>query len=121
MGRHRKIRYCLECGAKVPEGRTDKIYCSNACRSRHFYESKQMGKEYRYSIIEALDKNHAILNELIRKKVESVELNELLYRGFCPQFMTCCRRKTKYIECGCFDILYNQNTDRIFSITKIVV
>lgn len=80
-----------------------------------------MGREYRHSIIEALDKNHVILNELIKKKVESIELTELLCRGFYPQFMTCCRRKTRYIECGCFDILYNLNTDRIFSITKIVV
>lgn len=121
MGRHRKTRYCKECGEPLPDSRTDRLYCSMACRHRHSYKSLLMGKEMRKSTITALDRNHMILSELLRKKVESINLQELQLMGFSSDFMTCCRRKPRYSECVCYDIVYNLTADRIFSITKIVV
>lgn len=121
MGKHKKKRFCLECGEQILDGRTDKLYCSSVCRHRHYYKMEQKDIETRFSTIDVLDRNHKILSELIRKKVESIELSALMFRGFSPEFMTCCRRKARYSECGCYDIVYNQNASRIFSITKIIV
>lgn len=121
MGKHIIIRYCKECGKPLPGGRADKMYCGMSCRHRHSYKALLMGQEMRRNTIAVLDRNHSILSELLRRKVESVNLPELLFRGFNPDFMTCCRRKARYSECGCYDIVYNLTADRIFSITKIVV
>lgn len=97
------------------------MYCSEACRHRYSYKSMLMGREMRKSTMAALDRNHMILSELMRRRVKTVNLQELQLRGFNPDFMTCCRRKPRYSECMCYDIVYNLTADRIFSITKIVV
>ncbi len=113
-------RRCLECGDEIPYGgRTDRIYCCDACKSRHNYltrKSVQFGRAHTLSV---LSKNYEILEQLIDKQERYAAIPELMFRGFKPEYMTSCRKKVRYHECSCFDIRYNMDTARVFAVSKM--
>ncbi len=114
------VRRCLECGDEIPYGgRVDKLYCSNSCRSRHNYTEHRASLLGRARIINALSRNYSILARLLKKREDSALLSELTYAGFVPEYMTSCRRKLRYNECACFDIRYNIDAARVFSVKKM--
>lgn len=121
MGRPKKERTCIECGKSVPDSRTDRLYCCDACKNRHNYETRQASRKNHDRVLGILTENYRILTDLLHGRVESVGVAELLCRGFSPKFMTFCQRRPRYSECCCFDIRYNLTDSRIFSISRIRV
>ncbi len=121
MGRPKKKRQCIECGAPVPDSRADRLYCCDSCKNRHNYETRQTSRQNHVRVLDILAENYRILSDLLRGSVESIGVAELLCRGFSPEFMTFCQRRPRYSECCCFDIRYNLTVSRIFSISRIRV
>ena len=117
--KERKMPVCLECGDKIRYGRSDKKFCSDECRCKHFYEQSRAGKSYRRRVLGILCRNYRILDGLIRSGTESMGITELMIMGFVPGLVTSYRRCGKHDEFGCFDIKYIMTDTRVFSIAKM--
>lgn len=115
----RRIPTCLECGNKISYGRSDKKFCCEDCRTRHFYSREKSGRVIRRRILRQLSRNYEILEDLVRSDVESIDLIDLMGRGFIPTYVTSYRKNGKHDEYGCFDIKFIMTRTRVYSISKI--
>jgi hypothetical protein len=76
--------------AKTVEGRRDRQFCSEYCKSEyHYSERKKTGKTYfKLEVDEVLRKNRAILAKYNIKSKATVRKSVLLEEGFNPRFFT---------------------------------
>jgi predicted nucleic acid-binding Zn ribbon protein len=80
---------CHQC-AKPIRGRTDKKFCSPACKN-HFHNQKRLRDTAHFHATDAiLHHNHAVLNQLPWNGQRSITipLSDLLPSGFNPDFCT---------------------------------
>lgn len=123
MGYNKKIvrnmPKCLHCGEQIRYGRTDKKYCCEECRNRHYNEQTKSGRAFRRKILSQLMTNYQILDSLFRADIHSVEIIDAVTMGFVPGVMTSYRRVGKHEEFCCFDIKYIMTKMRIYSISKL--
>lgn len=77
------------CTKKV-EGRSDKQFCSDYCKSEHHYSArKKTGKTYfKLKVDEVLRKNRKILAKYNVKSKATVRKEVLIKEGFNPRFFT---------------------------------
>lgn len=115
----RRMPTCLECGNKISYGRSDKKFCSEGCRCRHFNTMARTGRTIRRRVLRQLSMNHDILEDLLKADVDSIDLLDLMGRGFVPSYVTSYRKNGKHDEYGCFDIKYIMTRTRVYSISKI--
>ncbi len=115
----RVIPVCLECGDKIKYGRTDKKFCSDDCRNRHFNNKLKEGRAYRRKVLTLLQKNYDLLDELIKSGIESADFADLVTLGFTPDAVTFYHRSRRHDDFACFDIKYKMSESRIYSISKI--
>lgn len=105
--------YCLECGDPIPYGRSDRKYCSDACRHRyHNRESRRWHRRYA-RIIGILEQNYSILDRLIGLGIVSTLKSDLVQMGYNLDFLTSCRKVGHRMVCRCFDIRYEETESRI--------
>jgi len=80
-------RECLDCGSAL-RGRSDKKFCDDQCRS-NFNNRMKIGI---YSIMRPVNsilrKNHAILSRLCPENKVRIKKDELLKKGFNPDYHT---------------------------------
>ena len=115
----RVIPVCLECGDKIKYGRTDKKFCSDDCRNRHFNNKLKEGRAYRRKVLTLLQKNYDLLDELIKSGIESADFADLVTLGFTPDAVTFYHRSRRHDDFACFDIKYKMSESRIYSISKL--
>lgn len=115
----RRMPTCLECGSKIRYGRSDKKFCSEDCRCRHFNTMARSGRAIRRRVLRQLAMNHDILEELMRSDVGSIDLIDLMGRGYVPAYVTSYRKNGKHDEYSCFDIKFIMTRTRVYSISKI--
>ena len=115
----RHIPVCLECGDRIRYGRADKKFCCDECKTKNYNERAKRGRIFKRRVMNALLRNHEILENLIRADVDTVDLLSLTSMGFAPSLMTSFRKCGKHDECSCFDIKYIMTGTRIYSISKI--
>ena len=115
----RVIPVCLECGDKIKYGRTDKKFCSDDCRNRHFNNKLKEGRAYRRKVLTLLQKNYELLDELIKSGIDSADFADLVTLGFTPDAVTFYHRSRRHDDFACFDIKYKMSESRIYSISKI--
>ena len=115
----RVIPVCLECGDKIKYGRTDKKFCSDDCRNRHFNNKLKEGRAYRRKVLTLLQKNYDLLDKLIKSGIESADFADLVTLGFTPDAVTFYHRSRRHDDFACFDIKYKMSESRIYSISKI--
>ena len=78
MGQH---RICADCGETL-SGRTDKRFCSDACRN-HFHNRRNTEKiDFVKSVNQILWRNRRILEELNPSGCIKIHKNRLLQSGF---------------------------------------
>lgn len=116
-GRHMPV--CLECGDRIRYGRTDKKFCCDDCRTRHYNAAARSGRAFRRRVFRILVKNYEVLEGLIKAGVESIDIIDLAAMGFSPTFVTSYSKAGKHNEYGCFDIKYIMTRTRVYSIMKI--
>lgn len=78
---------CPECGDKII-GRSDKRYCSDACRNAHNNSLNKDGKNLVRNINNRIRKNYRILETLNAKEKTKVKKETLLKHGFNFKFFT---------------------------------
>ena len=110
---------CLECGDKISYGRTDKKFCSDECKNRHHNHKSRSDRFIKRKTISVLEKNHEILEGLLKAGVETVSLSEILLLGFNPVYMTSFSRISHHDVYVCFDITYTMTHSKVCSISKI--
>jgi predicted nucleic acid-binding Zn ribbon protein len=80
-------RLCPECGEKII-GRSDKKFCSDACRNAYNNALNKDSKNLVRNINNRLRKNYRILETLNTKDKTKVKKNTLLKHGFSFQYFT---------------------------------
>ena len=78
---------CPECGDKII-GRSDKRFCSDACRNAHNNSLNKDGKNLVRNINNRIRKNYRILEALNAKEKTKVKKETLLKHGFNFKFFT---------------------------------
>ena len=104
---------CLECGEPITYGRWDRKFCCNKCRHDYHNDRRAQYRDYRLRLISALDRNHIILDHLITLGCSSIGKIELAEMGFCPTAVTAVVRKSRSIECRCYNIKYQDHQGKI--------
>ena len=115
----RHMPKCLECGDKIRYGRTDKKFCCDECKNRHYNNLAKGSRTFRRKVLAMLSGNYDVLNEVLRSGASSIDLMDAVAMGFAPGVMPSCRKSGKHDEFGCFDIRYIMTRTRIYSISKI--
>jgi len=111
--------HCLECGEEITYGRTDKKFCCEECKNRHYNHMTQFSKSVKRRVLSSLERNHVILDSLIKAGIDSVDLAEAVAMGFSPNHFTSGNRKGRCMEVCCFDIRYVLGISRLSGISKI--
>lgn len=109
--------YCLQCGKKI-NGRTDKVFCSDRCRSIYNYYKTRSRSIVRGRVLGTLDKNYELLDSLISRGINAVEMRSLEMAGFKPGCATSFSERGKLREYWCFDIRYNISGGRLFNLRR---
>lgn len=78
---------CLECGEKII-GRSDKKFCSDACRNTYNNNLNKESKNLVRNINNRLKKNYRILGELNPEDKTKVSKYKLLDKGFDFEHIT---------------------------------
>ena len=78
---------CLECGDKII-GRTDKKFCSDACRNAFNNKVNKDSKNLVRNINNRLRKNYRILEELNPEQKTKISRSKLVEQGFDFNYFT---------------------------------
>ena len=84
--RHEQETTCLECGTAI-YGRKDKHFCSPRCKNLYHNREQRQRRDVRLDTITALSRNYEILEALLKEKITSISLSDLVQMGFNPEFV----------------------------------
>ena len=115
----RHMPVCLECGDRIRYGRTDKKFCCDECKAKHYNRQAKDGRAFRRKVLRQLDRNYSILDSLLCSGMNAADITDLISMGFSPGFVTSCKRMRSRMEYTCFDIKYVMTPSRLSSISKI--
>lgn len=110
---------CLECGKDITYGRYDRKFCSNACRNKYHNDRRAQFRDYRLRMIRHLDKNHKILEDLLSINCHAIGKLELADMGFNQLAVTSSCKRSRFLECRCYDIRYNDHSGKITDISYV--
>ena len=112
-------KFCLECGAPLGAGgRSDRKFCSQECKNLWHNSRNGSYRNFRQKILSYLDRNHQILENLLRIGIRSVDRNEIISLGFSPCHMTSFTKYRTHVKYFCYDICYHISESRIWGIEK---
>ena len=109
--------YCLGCGMRIT-GRTDKLFCSDRCRSLYNYRKGRSRSLMKVRVMGLLEKNYEILDTLISQGVRDMEVSTLEMMGFKPECVTSFTIRGRLKDVWCYDIRYNMSGGRLFNIRR---
>jgi predicted nucleic acid-binding Zn ribbon protein len=82
------MNHCLDCGAEL-EGRADKKFCSDHCKSSYHYECTKRKAASMFKTIDAqLKKNRQLLKFYNQAGKATVRKEVLIEKGFNPRYFT---------------------------------
>lgn len=80
--------YCLDCNKEI-EGRSDKIFCDDQCRSSYHYKKNKAQKISLYKEIDRQIKlNRKLLRHFNQAGKAVIRKDKLLVAGFNPKYFT---------------------------------
>ena len=77
--RERKLPVCLECGDKIRYGRSDKKFCCEDCKTRHYNKQAKGSRAYRRRVISRLSRNYQVLERILRSGESSAEIMDMSF------------------------------------------
>lgn len=80
-------RTCPVCSTLV-KGRTDKVFCSNKCKSIDQYAKRQETEQFYLQVDRQLKINRKILKRYNKAGFTTLRKSELINQGFNPNFFT---------------------------------
>jgi hypothetical protein len=115
-------RYCLYC-EKLLRGRSDKLYCDDACRNSYFNEQKKNDHQAIRAVDLALKKNRRILRDILGdNKTRSVTEKQLLQKGYDFRYHThffATKNEDRY--CFCYDYGWLAREDNKYMVVKELI
>ena len=112
--------YCLNCGAPIQVGRTDRKFCSDRCRSRYWNRIRYPKRENKdVEVLRILDRNRDILAKLVRMGISSIDLRSLQQIGYDPDYLTSYKKVGTKRLCTCFDYMFELTPTRLWRIASI--
>lgn len=112
-------RFCPVCGKEIV-GRSDKLFCSDACRNNHNNQANKDVTNLMRNINNALRKNYKILSELNTGEKTKVEKKILLKKKFdFGHFTSILEAKTGNTYYVVYDLAFQELEGDVFLITKI--
>ncbi|MCQ2141304.1 MAG: hypothetical protein MJY83_03035 [Bacteroidales bacterium] len=111
-------RRCLECGDEL-EGRADMKFCSSECKNKYNNRRSHRRRATRYKVNSILEKNHEVLESLLRLGVHSMDLVSLSRMGYNIMYHTASTRARSHAELWCYDIKFCLSENRIFKLEKV--
>ena len=115
----RKMSVCLECGDQIRYGRTDKKFCCEDCKIKHYNNRMKAARSFKSKVIAIINRNYEVLDALLRDGGDSAELLDLMTMGFVPGVVTSYRRSGKHDVFTCYDIKYIMTGTKVYSLMKI--
>ena len=106
--------FCLHCGDPILYGRPDKKFCSDICRHRYHNGNARRTRAFMSKVRNILMRNHQILSNLLRVKIERISMKDLVDMGYDPRYVTYVTLMEKHGEFMCYDIRFRQ-TDKALS------
>lgn len=111
-------RVCLECGEPIM-GRTDKKFCSDACRNLFHYRSNNAPINYVRNVVNALKRNRRILSELNPDGKTKVHRDKLVERGYNFMYHTnTYRTRVGNVYVFCFEHGYLELDNNWFALVR---
>lgn len=113
-------RSCLQCGEPI-RGRTDKRFCSDACRNIYHYHANAAPINYVRNVMNALKRNRRILAELNTgpEGKTKVHREKLLERGFNFMYHTNTHRtKSGNYYVFCFEQGYSEISENWYLLVR---
>lgn len=119
-------RYCIECGTPIGPSRGDKKYCTDDCRIAYNNERRkntkpqpktdpiaELGEQREFKrIYEILLKNREILHYYYAYMGDTIQLRDLLGKGFNLKYFTSVfPDESNFEHRCCFDYAYHINED----------
>lgn len=99
-------RVCPGCGFTI-YGRTDKVFCTDQCRTQHYNQKYREVDHAVRKINAALKRNRKILIELLDLGKTEVDEQTLLEMGFDFRYITAVVREEKdKLSYRCYDVGY---------------
>ena len=114
-----RTSFCLECGDEIHYGRPDRKFCCENCKNAYHNRKARNSRITRLKVMHALDKNHGILEKLLKLGIDSIDLLELKHLGFDMSYSTSYRRVRCHDEYCCFDIRYIMTPTKICAVSKV--
>lgn len=111
--------HCLECGSDMGYGRPDRKFCSPHCRYEYHNRVKRPIMLIRNRTLKTLERNYAILSQLVGSGIESISLGQLVAMGYDICCVTSIVKEAKHLELGIFDIRYIQTEVKISGIRNV--
>lgn len=119
IGEERTQGHCLECGAVIYGGRSDRKYCCDYCKNRHNNRKGHEIRNLKLRVSTILDKNYEILSSLLKEDLHAADRSELALRGYNAEYMTAHTRLARHDRCCCYDISFYLTPTRICRITRL--
>ena len=110
---------CLECGEIIRYGRSDRKFCCEKCKNKFNNRKTRNVRSMKLRIWNSLEKNHSILDNLLKMGIDTIHLPDLSALGFNIDYSTSYHKVGSRKEFRCFDILYYMSDSRIFGIRRV--
>ena len=115
----RRESRCLECGDMIEYGRQDRKFCCTSCKNRFNNRRTRGSKAVKARILNALEKNYAILERLLKLGMTSLSAAQLRQLGFNFDYVTSYHKVRRHDEFCCFDISVTVMASRVISIERM--
>ena len=112
-------RVCLECGSRLPFGRSNMKFCCSDCRNRYHNRYRKRSNLYHGAVDRQLNTNYKILDNLMKMDISQMSLPEMVSMGFNPYYSTLCRKDGCHLIYACYEILYQITDLKIFNIRRM--
>ena len=113
---------CLQCGKDLPlSGRPDRKFCCRDCKNQYHNRMRRypLREEMESAVMQALDKNHAILDRLYRMGVKTLDLATLSQLGYDARFVTSYHRLGRHNIFSLFDLQFEMTPSQIKRLTSL--
>lgn len=117
--RERNTSVCLECGDEIKYGRSDKKFCSDACKNRWHNRQSHDSRLFRQKVNTALEKNYIILETLSRTRLRNIPVSDMESMGFVKSVFTSFRRRHDRDVYMCYDMRYSVSGGVVSSISRV--
>ena len=110
---------CLECGESL-QGRVDKKFCSDQCRSSFHNRTDSQNREYIRRVNYILRKNRRILTQLRDQGVRQIRVEALRVKGYDFNYFTSLYSSAHGVNFFCYEhgFIQDLSENRIILVTR---